>query len=766
VLEACHRLALSEGQKENKKWRNEKLKVPKKSLYMWFLVAIAIAVLVLPVMADTSLSAPDFFYDPLGDNNSWSFEVDEHGWTTDGGYRTSVQHLEGSASWYTSGGGDYYMWRYVDSNHALNAIKGKKVKFSFSFYPKTVASDGSENQARPEIYYEYTTTGGGCPYVSAWNGWKYILDNNLMPNSESSARDVVDYYLLQQPLVPDGEGSCRLLLSEFEGEHDFFEQVQFLAVDRPSNVSVAVSPYGEILTYTNPHPPVSAITNEHENVKQLLSSVDGNYYEGYDGSYITLNFGDGLDVSQGAKLVLTADIAYKLSIHVQIQDEEGDWNDVATVIPRVKWATEIIDMSEYLPDTKGNLKVRLYFTANHKIDFVGLDTSPQATMNIQQAELVSAKHSKNGDPTVCSGTPESDVKSKLLYSDGTYAELLPSEQIELTFALQEKEVTNGLARNFVFVCRGHYRSLPLGTLVDPTVYGDWVEPVECKWYTPYVVVDLPSTTTSVKVIIHGKPDFKAYVDAAVFTIADVKQMTSDYGSLSVILDIYSWRIEQGATYGGVVLAGISLAADAASGYYIYETKLQAELLPTPGTSEKQHGSLNIPYAAQTNNKGHKIDPTAEEHYNVWVHNVVAYGVKVGVGTAVGMVIPVALPVVVKVFASTAATSTVLYTLSLFESSPQQREASYQAGTTTVWEQWTYPSYYSEVQPCPFVSLASGDADLTWQFDRDSADAFKIKITGYVNWAESIYVPGHYGVDHWYLRPIKWESQYLYLTVNA
>jgi len=588
----------------------KKLKVPKKKVHVWFLVGIAMAVLVLPVMADTSLSAPDFFYDPLGNNNGWSFEGSPNGWTTNnGGYRTSTKHLEGDYSWYTSGGGNYYMWRYVDSNHALNAIKGEKVKFSFSFYPQTVASDGSKNQARPEIYYEYTSGGGGgvCPYVSVWNGRQYVLDNNLMPSSENSTGDVIDHYMLQQPLVSNEEGLYSLLLSEFEEEHSFFDHVQLLGADHPSNSSVAVSPYGEILTYTDPHPPKSAITDEQKNVKKPLSSIDGEYYEAYDGSYLILNFGDELDVSKGAKLVLTADIEFKVSIHVQTQDEENNWDEVATVIPRIKWATEIIDMSEYLPDARGNLKVRLYFTANHKVDFVGLDTSPQTTINSHQAKLVTAKHSKDGDPTVFNETLESGVESKLLYDDGDYAELMPHERIELAFSFSEA-LAEDVTRDFILISKGHYNTLPLGTLIDPTVYGDWILPVESKWYTPYLVVDLPPTTTTVKAIVHGRPDFKAYVDVAVFTIADVRQMASNYGSVSLIQDIYSWRIEQGAAYGGVVLAGISLAADAADGYYIHETKLQAELLPTPGTSETQHGSLNIPYAAQANDEGHEIDP--------------------------------------------------------------------------------------------------------------------------------------------------------------
>jgi hypothetical protein len=175
------------------------------------------------------------------------------------------------------------------------------------------------------------------------------------------------------------------MLSEFESEHDFIYQVKLLAVDHPSNVNIAVSPYGEILTYTEPYPSVSAIDDNNRNVKHLLSAIDGDDYEGYNGNYIILNFGDELDISQGAKLLMRTDFDFpvKRSIYIQVQDPEGNRNTVAAVIPGIYWATEIIDMSEHLPDGKGNLKVRLYFTANHKIDFVGLDTSPQATIHVQ-----------------------------------------------------------------------------------------------------------------------------------------------------------------------------------------------------------------------------------------------------------------------------------------------------------------------------------------------------------------------------------------------
>lgn len=295
-----------------------------------------------------------------------------------------------------------------------------------------------------KVYTPPSNGGGGCPFVSTWNGTHYMLDNNLLAASETSGgADVTDYYLLQQVLAQREDDTYSLLLREFEQEHDFFDQVQLLAVDHQPDVGVAVSPYGEILTYTEPSPPVSAIDDTNRNVKHILSEIDGNYYEGHNGSYITLNFGDELDVSDGAKLVMRADFPKKIpSIHVQIQDEDNNWNNVATVIPRVYWATEIVDLSEYLPDPHGNLKVRLYFTASHKVDFVGVDTSSQATIDVQEAQLISAIHSRDGD-----------VSASLLYSDDEYAELVPEQEITLAFTLPPLTMEE---RSFILITEGHY----------------------------------------------------------------------------------------------------------------------------------------------------------------------------------------------------------------------------------------------------------------------------------------------------------------------
>ncbi|NIR14552.1 MAG: hypothetical protein GWN86_11675, partial [Desulfobacterales bacterium] len=240
------------------------------------------------------------------------------------------------------------------------------------------------------------TPSGGCPYISAWNGEEYVLDNNLLLASEHTLGDVTDYYRLEQSLVANLDGTYSLLLSEFENEHDYFDRVQLLAVDHTPNISVAVSRSGEILTYKNPYTPKSAVDDNEENVKHLLTHVDGKYYQGYNASHIILNFGN-LDTCNGAKLVLRSDEIIKWSIHVQIQDDNGEWRDVASFIPRAYWSTDIINLSKFLKDEEGAIKVRLHFTAEHKLDYVGLDTSPQAKINIQYGELLSAIHTSEGD---------------------------------------------------------------------------------------------------------------------------------------------------------------------------------------------------------------------------------------------------------------------------------------------------------------------------------------------------------------------------------
>lgn len=291
----------------------------------------------------------------------------------------------------------------------------------------------------------------GCPYVSAWDGSQYMLDNNLLPKAgASNGADVEDYYMLEQSLVRQN-GKYSLLLSEFEQEHSYFDQVKLMAVDHDSDISIAVTQNGEVLTYKNPVAPVSAVDNYENNRLSEVNVIDGDvsdpstFFDGQTGDSLMLNFGQFN--SENAKLILKDDRKCEhdeCCIEVQVGDGSGRWQTVEVLAPRAYWATQAVDLTPYAVRAQ-ELWVRLYWTSPHRLDFVGLDTTKQDDYEIHYVNLISATHSTQGD-----------VKTELLQSDNIYAELIPSQQIQLEFTLPNNSRE---ARTFILYIEGHYHTI-------------------------------------------------------------------------------------------------------------------------------------------------------------------------------------------------------------------------------------------------------------------------------------------------------------------
>jgi|GEM_PF-5277589 len=316
------------------------------------------------------------------------------------------------------------------------------------FYP---TSDGTTIPTNTLLWDPFTG-GGGCPFVYVWNGTKIVIDNNLLSNSSANnGTEVEDYYRLEQDLVPLYEGYFNsyysLQISEFQQEHSYLDEVDLFAVDHATDVSVAVSPTGDILTYQSPYAPSSAVDENDTSWLAELSSFDGNYYESYNGSFLVLNFGEVN--SSDAKIIIRADPPpdyppTKLSIHIQVLNSSESWVEIVSIIPRTYWSTDIIDLSDNLP-TDGEFIVRLYFTDNHRVDFVGLDTTPQVEIDVENANLLVAYHSDEGF-----------VTEKLRSDDDVYSELIPDQQIILLFSAAKPDAE---ARTFIFYVKGYYYTI-------------------------------------------------------------------------------------------------------------------------------------------------------------------------------------------------------------------------------------------------------------------------------------------------------------------
>ena len=297
-----------------------------------------------------------------------------------------------------------------------------------------------------------------CPYVFTWDGQRYVIDNNLLPTSlKNNGTDVEDYYKLEQPLVPTYQSRSfslyKLQISEFENEHSYIDQVRLLAVDHSGDCNIAVTPEGEIVTYGQPQPPISCVDNNGTNRLSQTQLIDGNvsdpstYFDGYKGDYLVVNFGQV--TSQNAKLILRSDrkcyypgAEPPCCIQVQILNN-SQWQTVSVLAPREYWATEAVNLSPYVAVGQ-DLTVRLYWTMPHRLDYVGLDATPQETFEIHYAQIVSATHNVEGS-----------VLWKLQNNDEVYAELVPGQQIRLTFLMPNAQNQNE-ERTFIFYTEGHY----------------------------------------------------------------------------------------------------------------------------------------------------------------------------------------------------------------------------------------------------------------------------------------------------------------------
>jgi len=53
---------------------------------------------------------------------------------------------------------------------------------------------------------------------------------------------------------------------------------------------------------------------------------------------------------------------------------------------------------------------------------------------------------------------------------------------------------------------------------DQTINGTWVYPTQIAWYSASITTALPADTIAIQIIIHGKPNFKAWIDTASITV--------------------------------------------------------------------------------------------------------------------------------------------------------------------------------------------------------------------------------------------------------
>ncbi|MHA1582843.1 MAG: hypothetical protein ACTSYM_10190 [Candidatus Baldrarchaeia archaeon] len=703
---------------------------------MGLILVIVVLAYLIPLSV-FGLTLSQTFVKPI---ENWSFENEMSYWSGSYGKRSSTRVLHDNYSLYTSAGGDWKIEQQL-STDIVNIVKGRKVMFSFWFYPTSVAEDGSKNYARAEIYYEYETSsggggGGGCPYVYVWDGKQYLIDNNILQESEySNGEDVEDYYMLRVVPKPRNK-TYSILIREFETEHSYIDVAKLLIIYHFPGTYVIVDSSGKIVAYRNITIPISCINDNGEDILRLINATnDGYYYTGRPGNYVVANFGK-IDASGRPKLIIRGNAYIKSpTIYVQVIDETGNWINVTKISTRKFWSYKIINLPEDLLDS-GELKVRLCFTSTHRIDYIGLVTEEINNYTVREAHLIKAIHSVEGN-----------VKSKLKNEDGIYAEIESGDQIRLEF----KEFCNCKFENktFVLYTKGHY--VHVDTIVkrgNPTysayAYGNWVHPTETKWHGAYVTVTLPSTTTKVKVIIHGKPDFKAYIDCAYLYLVSNSKKETNWGSVSLVYAI-EYYVEGPSTSTVVFIPSVFIKSNTGSNYYVRRVEFKVSM------EQGSNPSLHIRYATQANEEEYDSIKRikTEEKINDRFAQIAGWAIGFIVGTTAKTVLKfdaVTASLLGK-FAGTGVAWLVDY---LYE--PTREFATGVGGS--VYMDLPYPTgpkyEYLGEYVTDFVSDVECKFVITWNFD--SFYSAKVKIRVYVEWglAKSGISPYPYTGYYWVL----------------
>jgi hypothetical protein len=302
--------------------------------------------------------------------------------------------------------------------------------------------------------------GGSCPYLYTWDGTSYAFDNDIIPFKHASVENT-NYYRIQQALIQE-DGYYKFRVAEELPETSYLDSVRLLTVDHPSAVDVYPDLEGNIYNISNPEPLLSCVDGYgNDRLAELKGREEvytpGTYFEGNRGDYVIADFGD-LSGNDVIKLVLTSDgppeennplpeqyRTYK-NIYIESQvnrDGVTRWEMHWVFSPHELWATNVFDVTDILPDANGEYKLRFFFTNTHKIDFIGIDTTPEIDMEVHELAPVYANTGK-------------DRLSLVSATDGNYVIMHKGDELFLKFPYQPASDRSDYMRNFVFVSRGYY----------------------------------------------------------------------------------------------------------------------------------------------------------------------------------------------------------------------------------------------------------------------------------------------------------------------
>ncbi|MEM2953254.1 MAG: CARDB domain-containing protein [Candidatus Bathyarchaeia archaeon] len=361
-----------------------------------------------------------------------------------------------------------------------------------------------------------------CPALHVWNGSDYVYVTEVSDgtgylgildyfNEDGSITFAYsypwDYVKLDKAQPQPKNGFYDMILVQKADEIFYIDSIKLVIVDHPANVDVYstkgtyiynLREQGKIYTVSkNLLTPVSAVNGAGENCLPQISKLDGVYTTGHEFQWdvLELNLGDLSSASQ-IKLVVAGTIFYspgqvqgewaaKFATqpgvkpfpppYMEVKNENGSWIPVPEdrQFPLCDVGTDIfvVNLTGLFPTN--NYSLRIYTFFDTRFDFIGVDTTPQQEIVVNEiyptyadlSQVFSTNSTSSGN-----FTRYGDVTMLVLEADNKFVIGRQGDQLHVLFPADLPPVPKGMKRSFfVFIsCWFKVKGLPyLSFTVDP-----------------------------------------------------------------------------------------------------------------------------------------------------------------------------------------------------------------------------------------------------------------------------------------------------------
>jgi len=344
---------------------------------------------------------------------------------------------------------------------------------------------------------------GSCPSLFTWNGTAYNYAAEVSDGSgwlgylkyfQADGSMVFsnnypwDYIKLDPQQMQPLNGYYNMKIAEMSDEIFYLDQAKLVAIDHPANTDVFSTTgtfiynlAGQGTMYTvskTPASPVSAVNGQGQNVLPLISKLDGKFTPSqiWTWNNITLNLGD-LSGAQQIKLVVAAKITWPTTAaggtnfmkyasqpgvtpspppYMEVKAANGSWVRVPDSrqfpLPDVTDDEFVVNLTGLFPTNDYELRINTY--QNIQFDYIGVDTTPQAAINIHTimptiADLEQGYTTNSNSSGAF--TRYGDVLPLLQSADDEFVIGREGDVVSLQFPVDTAPVPPGMVRDYFVV---------------------------------------------------------------------------------------------------------------------------------------------------------------------------------------------------------------------------------------------------------------------------------------------------------------------------